>query len=293
MKSMTGQGRGECAEGGNKVTVELTSVNRRQSDIAVNLPRELESLESRIREEVHRRVSRGRLNAKVIFHAAEETVTARLRVNAPLARAYAQELRRLAKDLRLAEAPTLETLMRAPGVLQVEDLGRAGEQQWPLVRRALEKALNALVRMRSREGAHLARDLRQRMTVIRRGIARVRRRAPAVIARYRKQLQERIQNAGLEYPETDDERLLKELVYFADRSDISEELTRLESHVAQFESCLKSTEPVGRTLDFLAQEMNREVNTIGAKANDSLISREIVELKAELEKFREQVQNVE
>jgi uncharacterized protein (TIGR00255 family) len=114
-----------------------------------------------------------------------------------------------------------------------------------------------------------------------------------VAQRYREQLVERIKAAGLELPQTDDERLLKEVVYFADRSDISEELTRLQSHFQQFEDCRKSREPVGRMLDFLAQEMNREINTIGSKANDSVISREVVTLKAELEKFREQVQNVE
>jgi uncharacterized protein (TIGR00255 family) len=118
-------------------------------------------------------------------------------------------------------------------------------------------------------------------------------RAPDAAERYRRQLIERIKSAGLETPAADDERLLKEVVLYADRSDISEELTRLQSHFQQFEDCRKSKEPVGRMLDFLAQEMNREVNTIGSKANDSLISREVVTLKAELEKFREQAQNVE
>jgi uncharacterized protein (TIGR00255 family) len=114
-----------------------------------------------------------------------------------------------------------------------------------------------------------------------------------VAERYREQLLQRIKDAGLEAPGVDDDRLLKEVVYFADRSDISEELTRLQSHFKQFDDCVKSAEPVGRTLDFLAQEMNREINTIGSKANDSVISREVVTLKAELEKFREQAQNVE
>jgi uncharacterized protein (TIGR00255 family) len=126
-----------------------------------------------------------------------------------------------------------------------------------------------------------------------RSVERVQKQAPEVVKRYQEQLRERIKNAGLEMPDLDDERMSKEIVYFADRSDISEELTRLQSHFQQFDDCLKSKEPVGRTLDFLAQEMNREVNTIGSKANDSLISREVVSLKAELEKFREQVQNVE
>src|SRR5262249_25321791 len=163
----------------------------------------------------------------------------------------------------------------------------------PTVEKALKKALTAMVKMREREGAHLGRDLDQRVAVMRKAVAQIRKHAPGVAQRYREQLVERIKSAGLEAPGTEDDRLLKEVVYFADRSDISEELTRLQSHFEQFADCRKSKEPVGRMLDFLAQEMNREANTIGSKANDSLISREVVTLKAELEKFREQAQNVE
>ena len=150
-----------------------------------------------------------------------------------------------------------------------------------------------LVKMRSREGLSFRKDLCARVDTMRKAVARVRKEAPLVQKRYRDQLVTRIKSAGLEDLQIDEERLLKEVVFFADRSDISEELTRLQSHFQQYDDCLKSKEPVGRTLDFLAQEMNREVNTIGSKANDSLISREVVTLKAELEKFREQVQNVE
>jgi len=293
MKSMTGYGRGECARSGFKITVELNSVNRKQSEIAVYLPRELEALESRIRDEINRRVARGRLTVKIAKHAANGSCSGPVKLNAALARAYARELNRLAKELKLAGPVTLEALLRAPGVLQTdEDLADA-ESFWPAVAKALENALAALVKMREREGTHLARDLRKRMDVVARSVERVHRQAPEVVKRYQEQLRERIKNAGLEMPAPDDERLNKEIVYFADRADISEELTRLESHFQQFDDCVKSKEPVGRTLDFLAQEMNREVNTIGSKANDSLISREVVTLKAELEKFREQVQNVE
>jgi len=147
--------------------------------------------------------------------------------------------------------------------------------------------------MREREGAHLAQDLASHIGVMRQCVRRIQKQAPLATERYRRQLIERIKSAGLEAPAPDDERLLKEVVFFADRSDISEELARLQSHFQQFEDCRKTKEPVGRTLDFLAQEMNREVNTIGSKANDALISREVVTLKAELEKFREQAQNVE
>ena len=286
MKSMTGYGRGECAQDGFKITVELSSVNRKQSEISVYLPRELEALESRIRDEINRRIARGRLTVKVSMHAANGSYSGRVKLNAALARAYARELNRLAKELKLAGAVTLETLVRAPGVLQTDEELSDTETFWPSVAKALKKALDALMKMREREGTHLAKDLG-------RSVERVQKQAPEVVKRYQEQLRERIKNAGLEMPGVEDERLLKEIVYFADRSDISEELTRLQSHFQQFDDCVKSKEPVGRTLDFLAQEMNREVNTIGSKANDSMISREVVTLKAELEKFREQVQNVE
>ena len=290
---MTGYGRGECAQDGFKVTVELSSVNRKQTEISVYLPRELEALESRIRDEINRRVARGRLTVKVSMHAADGSSTGRVRLNVPLAKAYARELNRLAKELKLAGAVTIEALLRAPGVLQTDEELTDAETFWPAVEKSLNKGLDALVKMREREGTHLTRDLQKRIAVVEKSVERVQKQAPEVVKRFQEQLRERIKNAGLELPGVDDERLLKEVVYFADRSDISEEVTRLQSHFQQFEDCLKSREPVGRTLDFLAQEMNREVNTIGSKANDALISREVVTLKAELEKFREQVQNVE
>jgi uncharacterized protein (TIGR00255 family) len=292
MKSMTGYGCGECSKDGVKIAVELSSVNRRQSEISVNLPRELEVLEAQIREEIHRHVSRGRLSVRVALHDLDNKAAGRAQINHGLAKAYAREFTRLAKELKLSEPLSMELLVRAPGVLQTnEDLPDA-EDFWPAVKAALDKALVMLVKMRAREGDHLQRDLKQRMIIMRQSTARIARQAPQVSDRYRKQLVERIKTAGLETP-LDDERLLKEVIYFADRSDITEELTRLQSHFIQFDDCVKASEPVGRTLDFLAQEMNREVNTIGSKANDSIISREVVVLKAELEKFREQAQNVE
>jgi uncharacterized protein (TIGR00255 family) len=150
-----------------------------------------------------------------------------------------------------------------------------------------------MIKMREREGMHLREDLVKRIRVMRKAVGTIQKHAPGVAQRYREQLIERIKSAGLDAPVAEDDRLIKEVVYFADRSDISEELTRLQSHFKQFDDCLRSKEPVGRVLDFLAQEMNREINTIGSKANDTLISREVVTLKAELEKFREQAQNVE
>ncbi|PYJ08158.1 MAG: YicC family protein [Verrucomicrobia bacterium] len=290
---MTGYGRGDCTQDGFRITVELSSVNRKQNEISVNLPREMEMLEGRMRDLINRYIARGRLTVRVSLHAGASPLLARMHLNLPLARAYARELSRLAKQLKLAGPVTLDQLARAPGVFQTDEQIAEEEDFWPAVEKALHNALSRLVKMRRREGAHLEQDLEARIKVMRKAAAHIQKRAPGVAQRYREQLIERIQSAGLEAPGVEDDRLLKEVVYFADRSDVSEELTRLQSHFQQFDDCVKSNEPVGRLLDFLAQEMNREVNTIGSKANDSSISREVVKLKAELEKFREQAQNVE
>lgn len=293
MKSMTGYGWGECSQSGFKVTVELSSVNRKQSEISINLPRELEVLEAQVRDEINRKIARGRLTARVTLHAAESQEASRVRVNTTVAKAYARELRKLAQELNLKDDLSLDHLVRAPGVLEAADELGDAEKFWPAVNKALQQGLTLLLKMRSREGTNLKNDLCDRIATMRKAVTRVRKEAPLVQKRYRDQLIERIRSAGLEDLQIDEERLVKEVVFFADRSDISEELTRLQSHFQQFDDCVKSAEPVGRTLDFLAQEMNREINTIGSKANDGAISREVVVLKTELEKFREQAQNVE
>ena len=290
---MTGYGRGECARDGFKITVELSAVNRRQPEISVNLPRELETLESPVRDAINARVARGRVTAHIGIHAADGKSSARAHLNLPLARAYATELARLAKSLKISGAVSLDQILRAPGVFQTDEELVDAESVWPVVEKALKQALAALVKMREREGAHLAEDLALRIGVMRQSAGKIQKQAPQTAENYRKHLLERIKSAGIESIAPEDERLLKEVVVFADRSDITEELTRLQSHFQQFEDCRKSKEPVGRTLDFLAQEMNREINTIGSKANDAVISREVVTLKAELERFREQAQNVE
>jgi len=292
MKSMTGYGRGEHARLGLKITAEVSSVNRKQTEVAVNLPRDLEVLEAQIRDEINRRVSRGRVTVRVSVHAAP-SAGPKTRLNLALAKSYVRDLRALGKSLGLPGAITVDLLARLPGVVQPAEVIGEAEALWPATSAALNSALDMLLKMRRREGAWLARDLKARMTKMRHGIARIQRRVPAAVQRYRAQLIHRIKEAGLQTPALEEERLVKESFYFADRSDVSEELTRLLSHFQQFDDCVKSAEPVGRTLDFLSQEINREINTLGSKANDSLISRQVVSLKAELEKFREQVQNVE
>jgi uncharacterized protein (TIGR00255 family) len=250
-------------------------------------------LESPVRDAINAQVARGRVTARIGIHAADGKLSVRARLDLPLAKAYATELARLAKSLKISGEVTLDQILRAPGVFQTDEELVDAESIWPVVEKALKQALAALVKMREREGAHLAEDLALRIGVMRQSAAKVQKQSPLTAENYRQHLVERIRSAGLESIAADDERLLREIVLFADRSDITEELTRLQSHFQQFEDCRKSKDPVGRTLDFLAQEMNREINTIGSKANDALISREVVTLKAELERFREQAQNVE
>ncbi len=290
---MTGYGRGEHTQEGYKITAEVSTVNRRQAEVNVYLPRELEPLDSRVRGEINRRVARGRVTARITLHETESALISHAQVNMALAKAYARELRKLAAELKISGEVTLDVLARAPGVFQADTALADADHFWPGIKAALDTALDSCVKMRSREGAHLFKDLKGRITAMRKAVAKIQKEAPAMVARYRDQLRERIKAAGLPLPAEEEERLQKEIIYFADRSDISEELTRLQSHFKQFDDCCKTDDPVGRTLDFLAQEMNREVNTIGSKASDAAIAREVVLLKTELEKFREQVQNVE
>ena len=291
MNSMTGYGRGEAARGGAKFTVEISTVNRKQAELSLYLPRELDALESRARDEINAKVSRGRIAARVQW-TAKSGDRAQVEIDRNLAKEYAKEYRKLATDLKLGGEVSLDTVLRAPGVLQtsVEELDV--ESLWTPLRTAVRAALKELLAMRAREGANLKKDLHKRIDALQKSVKAVKRQAPKTVRRHREALLDRLNQSGLDL-KLDDERVLKEVALFADRIDIAEELTRLESHFGQFADYAKSKGPVGRTLDFLSQEMNREVNTIGSKANDPLISRLVVAMKSELEKFREQVQNVE
>lgn len=295
MKSMTGYGRGESSTTEAKVVVELKAVNRKQSELVVLLPPDWEVLENRIREAVARVVSRGRCEIRVSLDVPEGA-DAGHRIHRETALAYAREWSEVAVQLGLSGESariSLELLARCPGVLQSQTRVVDPEAAWPGTSAALASALDAFDAMRRREGEALERDMEGRLAQIRSALDRVRTLAPEVVTRYRQQLAQRLQAAGLEGVTVDDERILRELVIFADRSDISEEIARLDSHFQQYEDCRKSRESVGRKLDFLAQEFHREINTIGSKANDARIAAEVVLMKTELERFREQVQNVE
>lgn len=293
MNSMTGYGRGEGAGKGCKITAELSSVNRKAAEVAINLPRELDALEGRIRDEVLARVSRGRVNVRINYQADDGFKPRSARINTKLAKSLHTDLSKLQKELKQDTPVSLDAILRVPGVVESSEEETDVDTVWPAVKKALAKALDGLVDMRQREGRNLARDLKGRIKTIQGAVKKIGKLAPTVPKRYREQLRSRLANAGLEELDLDDERLLKELIIFSDRSDISEELTRLQSHFDQFAETIASGEPIGRKVDFLCQEMNREINTIGSKAQDAGISREVVTAKTELEKFREQVQNVE
>ena len=291
MRSMTGYGRGETDHDGTKFTVELNSVNRKQSDVVVNLPRDLIELEPRIRQTINENISRGRTNATVSLHSGSNG-SRQLALNTELARSYHDAMRSLQKELNAPGEITIATILQAPGVMRFPEEALNPEDTWAGVERALRAALADLIKMREREGKHLGRDLIHRLKAIRKKLKEVRTLHPDVVKRYRTALLDRIQKAGLPLP-NEDERVLKEITFFADRADVSEELTRLESHLAQFAHHLRSKEPVGRTLEFITQEIFRELNTLGAKANDAAISQRVIGCKAELEKIREQIQNLE
>lgn len=288
---MTGYGRGEASNNGNKFTVELNSVNRKQNDVLVTLPREVAELEPRVRDLINTQVSRGRLTV-VIAHHATGSGGGQLALDRQLARTYYDSMVALQKELGAVGEITIETVLRAPGVLRIPEEQIDTEEAWPHVETALKTALRELVKMREREGKHLAKDLIHRLKMLRECVRQIRSLQPGVVKRYRQNLHERIQKAGIDLP-IEDDRLLKEVIVFADKCDITEELTRLESHFAQFAHHLRKNEPVGRTLEFMSQEIAREFNTIGSKANDVEISQLVVTCKAELEKIREQLSNIE
>jgi uncharacterized protein (TIGR00255 family) len=290
---MTGYGRGTAAFEGRQIAVELSAVNRKQAEISLTLPRELLELEPRVRDEINAHISRGRLIVVVGLHAKGGGKDARHgAIHLAAAKAYRDELETLRKSLKLAGEITLDQVLRGPGVLDTGDVEIETEAAWPALRKALKSALEQFVQMRKREGEALAADLRKRILAMQRNVKTISVLAPKVMEHHRGSLLERAAKAGLEIGDSD-ERLLKEIVFFADRSDISEELTRLRSHLDQFFEQMGKDEAVGRTLDFLLQEMFRETNTIGSKANFLAISQVVVGMKTELEKVREQVQNIE
>ena len=288
---MTGYGHGQSLSNGSKFSVELNSVNRKQSDVVVTLPRDLSELEPRVRDLINAEISRGRLTVVISVHHSSGNGQW-LALDSTLARAYYEAMQSLQRELGAPGEVTIDAVLRAPGVVRIADEEVSVEEAWPHVEEALKQALRELVTMREIEGKHLAKDLIKRLKIVREAVRHIRELQPNVLKKHRQALHERVQRAGIEI-ELDDERLVKEVIFFAEKSDVTEELTRLDSHLAQFAHHLRRTEAVGRTLEFVCQEIGREFNTVGSKANDVEISKWVVTCKSEMEKIREQIQNIE
>lgn len=291
IKSMTGYGWGEAAVQGKIFTIELKAVNHRYNEVVLRLPRTLSPLEDRIRRLIQSRIARGRVDVFLNMRDSDER-TSSVKVDKGLAGAYYKAIIELQESLDIDGKIKLRNLVDLPGVLTLEDPAEDVEEWWPAVLEALENALESLLRMRSEEGKQLASDLLTRVERISSLNAKIRDRSPVVVEEYRERLGARL-NDFMKDGGLSPERLAAEAALFADRSNITEETVRLDSHLKQARSCLQASEPVGRKLDFIVQEMNREINTIASKANDMEISRWAVEVKSELEKVREQVQNIE
>lgn len=293
IKSMTGYGRGECVDKGYRVVAEINSVNRKQLEFAMSLPREFDALEGKIRSFLSGFLSRGRVQVRVQLSDLEGNDCAEPRINEILAEASVKSLQSLASKIGTKTEVNLELLTRIPGVLKIDPKIPDAESIWKTLKSAIEHAMNGLISMRETEGKHLHQDLTDRINTMRKSLSQIQSKASELPTKHRQLLMDRLKQAGLEQVDLNDERILKELVLFADKSDISEEITRLESHFEHFDTLCNKQQQVGRSLDFLAQEMFREINTIGSKASNHEIAHIVVSLKTELEKFREQVQNLE
>lgn len=293
IRSMTGFGRGEVnSSDGIHVVVEVKTVNHRFLDVAFRTPRGVSSMEDRLRPLVQAKLERGRAEISVSIEEVAERQR-EVKINRGLAEGYHKAIRELQAGLGLAGEIPLDLVLRLPEVVSVADKPVDDEVIFNLTAEALRLALDGLVAMREREGARLSTDLRERLAVIRSLTREIAERSPEVVTEYRARLTQRIQEL-LGEAVVDPGRLATEVAIFADRSAIDEELVRLDSHLVEAAAILGSDDgSVGRKLEFLLQEMNREINTIGSKANDVVIARRVIDAKAELEKIREQLQNIE
>jgi uncharacterized protein (TIGR00255 family) len=291
MNSMTGYGKGEAQAGNVALTVEIKTVNHRYADITVKLPRSLMALENEVRREVGQTLRRGKIDVFVNFGSAEESTVVPV-LNRTLALAYRDLFTQLRNELGLSGGVTLELLASQRDVIQLREAEVAPEVLRDCVLQALAQATGQLLAMRHAEGEATAADLRERLAQLDGLLMEVERRAPQIPQEWQGKLLERLARLqqGLDY---DPQRVAQEVAMYADRCDISEEVVRFRSHLTQFRALFDVAEAVGRRMDFLVQELNREVNTMGSKSNDAELTRAVVAMKAELEKVREQVQNVE
>jgi uncharacterized protein (TIGR00255 family) len=294
IRSMTGFGSGRGQAGSETVLVELRSVNNKFCEVKPRLPRELGALEPELVRTIKARIARGSVDVSVRREIVGGVRGLLPRVDLPLASAYAKALRELQSELGLAGEPTVHDVAALEGVLSLAETPPDVASMGKALQAGLNEALGALEEMRRREGEALARDVLSRLDFIERGAASIAQLAPASIELYRDRLATRIAELlrGAAQP-PDPQRLAQEVAFFADRTDVAEELTRLASHLSQLRGLITGDVPAGRKLEFLVQEVNREINTVGSKAQHAGIAAQVVDLKAELERVREQIQNIE
>lgn len=291
IKSMTGYGSGKAELGGKTFTVEIKSVNSRYSDFSIKMPRVYTFLEDPVRKAASARINRGKVDIYINVESSGDDDSV-VKVNEALAREYLEGLRTLSASLNISSNATAETFLRIPDVFTVDKADEDEALILKTVLDALSIALDGFDTMRIAEGEKLAGDLREHLGFILNATGEVEKRSPEIVTEYRARIEERVRDilGSATYDET---RLLTEVAIFADKVNVNEETVRLKSHVDQFTKMLDEGGSVGRKIDFLIQEMNREINTIGSKSNDLDVARIVIDVKAEIEKLREQIQNVE
>ena len=291
IKSMTGYGSAEGSCGALEISIELKSVNNRYLDCSVRLPRSFLFAEEAVKAEVQRRISRGKVDVfvNVDSSGAEEMAVA---VNTALAKGYADAVSRIAETLGLENGLTARDIARFPDVLSVEKKELDKDETLRALAEICAAALEKFDGMRRAEGERLRQDIAGRLDTIEALVAEIERRSPETVAEYRARLQKKLSEI-LQSKSIDEQRILTEAAVFADKAAVDEETVRLRSHISQLRGMLDAGSPIGRKMDFLVQEFNREANTIGSKCSDSAIAKTVIELKSEIEKIREQVQNIE
>lgn len=290
ISSMTGYGRGSASKNGFTFLVELRSVNHRYADFSIRLPRELYALEDRIRKFLQDEIKRGRVEVNLVLEEMPAGLR-QVKVNFDLAGDYHQALQALADHLALVEKVTLQHLLQMPELFKPGGISLAEEQVWPAIDEALEGALAHLLKQRRREGENLYCDLSERCKKLTEMVENASDLAEKAKDECRLRTEQKFEE--LLHGQFEETRLLMECALLVERMGVDEELVRLKSHIEAFQAAMESSDPAGRKLDFIAQEMFREVNTIGSKAGDYKLTDLVVEMKAELEKIREQIQNLE
>ena len=288
--SMTGFGQGEATSAASTVTVEVRSVNHRFLDLAFKLPRAIQNREGDIKDIVRAKLARGRVS--ITINVESPTSGRSITINEQVLETYLTQLRAFAKKHSLDEKLSIDTLMQLPEVVTARELEPGEDEVWPLVEKSLNLALDSCTRMRVEEGKALEKDLVQRMQLIDRTVAAIEKLSPEVAKKQVETLRKRVAQLAGDVPVSED-RIAAEIVMLADKTDITEEITRLRSHEAQFNKAIKDGGEVSKKLTYILQEMHREASTIGAKASGSEVIQHVVVLKEETEKLREQVQNLE